>query len=393
VLKFEPALKTDSDTATTEFIFYHEGAKDTMKPKDKENHKKLRKILRLCVFVVLLSLTLGACSTNDKKTLSIFIAGSLIVPFDELEQAYEVLHPEVDVRVEAHGSIQCVRHVTEIHDLIDVLVPADYALIPMLMYASSVPETGRPYADWYIKFASNEVVLAYTPDSQSADEITQDNWYEIIARPDVKFGLSDPRLDAAGYRSLMIVQLAENFYGDPTIFERVYLGRFREPMRVEKFSEQQIIHVPELLETNADSNIVLRGGSIALLALLESGDVDYAFEYKSVARQHGLRYVKLPPEINLGDQTWVENYALVQVQLDFQRFASVTPVFDGEVVGYGVTIPSNAPNPEDAQKFVEFLLGSEGVAIMDRNNHPMFAELHVDHCAALPETLKPFCDK
>jgi len=52
-------------------------------------------------------------------------------------------------------------------------------------------------------------------------------------------------------------------------------------------------HLPELIEITDTSNIVMRGGSIALLALLESSDIDYAFEYESVARQHGLEYVEL----------------------------------------------------------------------------------------------------
>ena len=60
----------------------------------------------------------------------------------------------------------------------------------------------------------------------------------------------------------------------------------------------------EILETSDSSNILLRGGSVALLALLESGDVDYAFEYASVARQHGLSYVELPPPLNLSDPSF-----------------------------------------------------------------------------------------
>lgn len=363
-------------------------------PQRHESTKKTKKLsgtLCLCAFVVILGFMLAACSSETKTPLRVFIAGSLVVPFSELEQAYEEQHPEVDVQVEAHGSIQVIRHVTEIRDLIDIVVPADYALIPILMYAHTVPESGEPYADWYIKFASNRVVLAYKPGSLAADEIDANNWHEIIARPEVKFGLSDPRLDAAGYRSLMIVQLAENYYSDPTIFERVFLGRFKEPMRVERSGEQQVIHVPELLEMAPDANIVLRGGSVALLALLESGDIDYAFEYESVARQHGLSYVELPPELNLGDPAQVENYARVQVRLDFQRFSSVKPEFDGEVIGYGVTIPSNAPNPAEAQAFVAFLLGPEGAAIMEANNHPVFAVPQVDNCSAIPKNLQTLC--
>lgn len=363
------------------------------KRKDAKKTKRLGGTLCLCVFVVILSFTLSSCSSNAKTPLSVFIAGSLMVPFAELEQAYEELHPDVDLRVEAHGSIQCIRHVTEIHDPIDVVIPADYALIPMLMYSNSVPESDELYADWYIKFASNRVVLAYNPESRVANEITSENWYEIIARPEVKLGLSDPRFDAAGYRSLMIVQLAENYYVDITIFERVYLGRFKEPITVEKSGDEQVIHVPEVLETTSESNIVVRGGSVALLALLESGDIDYAFEYESVARQHGLSYVELPAELNLSDPAWADNYASVQVRMDFQRFSSVNPVFNGEVIGYGITIPSNAPNPAEAQAFVEFLLSPQGAAIMENNNHPMFYEPQADNCAALPDNLKTYCDK
>ncbi len=208
-------------------VFHYKG---TMKHKATTKNKKLSGTLCLCVFVVLLSFVLSACRSDPKTPLTVFIAGSLMVPFDELEQAYEELHPEIDVRVEAHGSIQVIRHVTEIHDRIDVVVPADYALIPLLMYENPVPKSGEPYADWYIKFASNRVVLAYQPGSLAADEVNAENWFDVIARPEVKFGLSDPRMDAAGYRSLMIVQLAENFYNDPTIFERIYLGRFKEPL-------------------------------------------------------------------------------------------------------------------------------------------------------------------
>ena len=49
-----------------------------------------------------------------------------------------------------------------------------------------------------------------------------------------------------------------------------------------------------------DAHILLRGASIQLIALLESGDLDYGFEYESVIRQHGLKLLSLPDEVNLG---------------------------------------------------------------------------------------------
>ena len=55
----------------------------------------------------------------------------------------------MDVLNECHGSIQVIRHVTELHEQIDVVATADYALIPMLMYAVDDPDSGLPYANWY----------------------------------------------------------------------------------------------------------------------------------------------------------------------------------------------------------------------------------------------------
>jgi molybdate/tungstate transport system substrate-binding protein len=189
----------------------------------------------------------------------------------------------------------------------------------------------------------------------------------------------------------MIVQLAEDYYGNPTLFERVFLGRFKEPITVEKAGLLRIIQVPEILETAPESNIVLRGGSVALLALLESGDIDFAFEYESVARQHGLNYLELPSQLNLSDQDYAANYANVQVRLDFQRFSSVKPEFPGEIIGYGITIPKNAINPLAAQDFVEFVLSPQGAAIMEDNFHPVFERPEIDNCLSLPERLQNMC--
>ena len=66
--------------------------------------------------------------------------------------------------------------------------------------------------------------------------------------------------------------------------------------------------MPEVLETKPDAHIILRGGSIMLIALLESGDLDYAFEYESVIRQHGLEMVSLPDEVNMGETDFESAY-------------------------------------------------------------------------------------
>lgn len=343
----------------------------------------------LVAVVILAAAAVPACSP-ERISLKVQYAGSLIVPFTALEAAYEAAHPEVDVQMEGHGSIQVIRHVTEIGDLVDVAVTADAALIPLLMYEKEVPETGEPFAEWYIEFATNRLTLGYRRSSAHAAEITADNWHQVVGRPGVTLGLADPRLDPAGYRALMVLVLAQQEYGEPTLFYDLAGARLKPPVLTEEDDGRTVIVVPELLEPRSGSGLLMRGASIQLTALLESGDLDYAFEYESVIRQHGLEMVALPDSLNLGAEAYRDRYRQVQVRLDFRRFASVDPVFDGDVIRYGVTIPANAPNPGEAVRFIAFLLGPEGRAIMEANYQDLLAQPEADHYDALPDDLQPY---
>ena len=160
----------------------------------------------------------------EKTKLVVFAAGSLIVPFQELEAAFEESYPGVDLQMEYHGSIQVIRHVTELHEPIDVVATADASLIPQLMFETRDEQSGQPYADWYIRFAGNKLALAYHPDSQYAAEIATDNWAEILAHPDVQLGLSDPRFDALGYRAFMAVALQEQLQKNYKLFNDIFTG-------------------------------------------------------------------------------------------------------------------------------------------------------------------------
>ena len=351
-------------------------------------------LLAVAILVVLLFCmpVAGGCGGgNDGGTIRVLYAGSLILPFAEIEKQFEALHPEIDINGEAHGSIQVLRHVSDIHEMADVLISADSQLIPLLLYSSTDPDSGEPYGSWRIDFATNEMAIAYTEQSRYADEITSDDWYDIITRPDVRLGIADPRFDANGYRALMMLKLAEEPYGKPTLFFDAFDGQFTSPVTVEDEGQQAVIHVPEILETKSGARVVMRAYSVQLLPLLESGEIDYAIEYLSVVEQHGLQYVTLPPEVNLGDESLGNLYGKVRVDLDYQRFATVKPSFVGQVITYSLTIPSNAGNPEAAAAFVSFLLGPEGRKIMDQYHQLMFATPRCDNLDAVPEELRGLC--
>ena len=349
-------------------------------------------LLAAALLAVAVVVLLGGCGGQTRQVKLIY-AGSLIVPFDKLATAFEAAHPGVTVTTESHGSIQVLRHVTELGDLFDLAVTADEQLIPPLMYDRKDPHTGKPYADWYCSFATNRMVLAISPKSPLADQLASPDWYRRITRPDVRFGLADPRFDAAGYRALMVLQLAERAYHDPFLFEDMVMGKFTSPITVDRIGGVDRIRVPEILETTGGSNVVLRGASIQLVALLESGDLDCAFEYESVARQHGLKYVRLPASIDLGEAAQRASYRTVEVKLDSQRFASVRPVFRGDLIRYALTIPANAPDPGLADEFAAYLLGRQGRRILQQEYQPVLTPPTLDNAAAAPEGVRRACGR
>lgn len=314
------------------------------------------RFLLLCT--VFLLLCAGCMDQSEEQvTVRIVSAGSLLVPLEAIEEAYETLHPEVDIQVEGHGSIQAIRQVTDLNRRFDLVLVADQALIPDMMYREMDGGKGN-YTDSFVPFATNEMVIAYTDQSMYADEISPDNWYQILARPEVRIGFSNPMLDACGYRALMVTALAGEYYGDDGLFHQM-IGDHIHPMAtVERSGDGISIVLPELL-LPADDKLSIRSGSIYLLALLDAGGMDYAFEYRSVARDHGLHWIDLPPEIDLSEPQFLDNYKKVRVNLGYQRFESIENIRIGEPIVYAATIPNNAEKPEHAEQFLEFMI--EGI--------------------------------
>ena len=108
---------------------------------------------------------------NQKQVLTVFCATSLQYPLNQVEADFEKANPNVDVQIQGHGTIQVIRHVTELNYKVDLLLVADYSLISRMMYPTIDTQTNQSYADYYIRFATNKLVLAYSNASKYASEI------------------------------------------------------------------------------------------------------------------------------------------------------------------------------------------------------------------------------
>lgn len=290
-------------------------------------------------------------------SLTVFHAGSLSVPMKQIAAQFMKIHPNMDIRLEAAGSRECARKITELKRYCDVLVSADCEVIEQLL----IPD----YATWNIPFATNEMAILYTDKSRRQAEISDKNWFDVLLDDRIAFGRSDPNSDPSGYRAVLCMKLAEKHYDRPGL-------------------------AADLL---AKDTRFLRPKSTDLLALLESGSIDYLISYRSLAGQYGLKCLILPNQINLKDTACLPLYQSVSVTLTGRKPGD-TIEQRGEVSVYGLTIPTQAPNPAAATAFVQFFLRADaGMAIIEKYGQPSALPSQTSTYDRIPQPLREFVRK
>ena len=303
----------------------------------------------ITIGIVVTAVGLWTWRAEQTEELIIFHAGSLT---KVVEDVGAVMSGEYGIRVvgEPSGSVDAVRKVTDLGRSCDVLMVADYRLVRDMMFDGG-------YADWVLVFASNEMVVAYTNKSLYADEISSENWLEVLLRDDVRVGFSNPNRDPCGYRALMVLALSSIHYGT------------EEPLRMLEehasipYTDNGTCLLVDATELQPDSvKVFVREMSVELVSLLEAGVLDYAFEYRNVAQVKGLRFVELPDEVNLANPDMDDLYSRVAVEI--VGAGGSTQTLSGSSIAYGVTVPDCVVHQKDAVRFVEFLLSEGGRQIL-----------------------------
>jgi molybdate/tungstate transport system substrate-binding protein len=311
----------------------------------------MRKLINRSIFILII-FTTGACINNtNKSTLTIFHAGSLSIPLNQIAKEFEKENPNSKILLEAAGSRKCARKITDLNKTCDLFASADYTVIDQLL----IPE----YADWHIKFAGNEMVIAMHPD---APELTRENWPKQLLDPQSRYGRSDPNSDPCGYRTVLSIKLAEQLYN---------LNGFADSI------------------LSKDEKYV-RPKETDLLALIESRTIDYFFIYRSVAEQHNLKYLELPDKINLGKEEHKQFYANATVDVSGKKPGEFITK-KGEPMIYALCIPNNSKNKELALQFAKFILEKEkGMHIIESNGQSSLVPSETRYYNEIPDQLKHF---
>jgi molybdate/tungstate transport system substrate-binding protein len=318
-----------------------------MKPDDATYRLILFAALSIIIVVIVFSISVPlddsfAATVTDPQSSSsqgkvfVMYAASLLKIFENtLGPSF---HNETGYTYEGEGrgSVQVANMILDGLRRPDVFVSAGTIPIMKLMNKTDVGDSKPPLASWLVKFASAEMVIAYSPTSHYYTDlekarIGETPWHKVLSKQGLKFGRTDPELDPKGYYMILTAKLSNIYYNDSTIKQRI-LGDDRNPKQL--FPE-------ETLKTT-----------------LESGQLDAVAAYKHEAISRGLPYISLPAEINLAHPTFS----------DFYRRASYTltdghRVFGGPIY-FSATIPGTAKNLNGAVAFVKFLLSSNGERIL-----------------------------
>ncbi len=241
--------------------------------------------------------------------LTIFHAGSLAPLMEELTKEF-TKETGIKVQRRAGGSLFLARIIEDERTEWDLFFSADEDILEKMK---------SRYCDTVIPFASNEIVIAYTPKSRFAQDINALNWPEILSRGGVRIGRANPELDPCGYRTLILFEIL-------------------------KTSKDTVL--AKKIINNSGTSFV-RPKSAEISNLLEMGEIDYAFLYLSDAKIRNLPYINLNDSLNFSNFDLVEFYKKFNISLQSETI-------EGKPIVYAFCINKQSINKESVKAFLRF---------------------------------------
>ena len=206
----------------------------------------------------------------------------------------------------------------------DVFISATPSVNNGLMGASN-----GDWVSWYATFAQSPLVIGYSASSRFAEDLKTKPWYEVLREPGIRIGRTDAKLDPKGALTVQLMAKAEQVYHQPGLAQAV-LGAPDNPDQV-----------------RPEENLVGR---------LQSGQIDVGFFYSTETSDMHIPAIALPPEVALS-------------------------------AVYTITVLRDAAAPDGAAKFVDFLLGPQGQAVMKEHGLATLTPAVTGNAADIPTAI------
>ncbi len=302
--------------------------------------------------------------------INILTAGSLTNILDTTKNKFEAKNYYlVNVYISAYGSSTCANYIKQ-GTPCDVFFSADYQVIRDELCPIPLPDNPlMNYADWWVSFARNELVIMYSPTTTIGSIINETNWYNLLITGQGTWARSDPDADPCGRRALITLNISDTYYPEHSAEYPGYPG-----------------HVLDYVMTMPD-HIIVVAKAFDIVAGMQSGQIDAGFEYESIALQYGLPYITLPENVSLGNPS--EDYDAWYSQWSIDTGENV---FWGSSIKYALTIPNTAQNVALAIEFTKYVLSPEGQSIFTDGGQPVIdPPIAEGNLAKIPSAILSLC--
>ncbi len=297
-----------------------------------------KQILPFFPISLVVLLLLSACgsttsgSPTPKGTVSVAYAASLSNIMEHIVKPAFQQSTGYTYQGEGKGSSALVNEIKGKLSFPDVFISANPQLNAQLMGTAN----GK-YTSWYLNFARTEMVIGYNPNSKFAADFQavasgSMQWYEVLAKPGLRLGRTDPLLDPKGVNTIYTLELAADYYKQPGLKQAI-LGSDENTSQI--FPEEE------------------------LASRLGTGQLDAGFFYINEVKSAKIPSISLPDQINLGNPTMASQYATVA-----WTNPKTNAVSKGAPIVYTVTVLNTAKDSTGGIAFTNFLLSSQGQSLL-----------------------------
>lgn len=248
-------------------------------------------------------------------SVSVAYAGSLVATMEGPLKPVLRRQTGLEFSGEAKGSRALTNLIAAGLRTPDVFVSADPSLVVSL-------DRERRLVLGYAVFGSARMVVAYSQRSPRRALFEQAaagklSILDVLANPAVRVGRTDPQLDPKGARTIRVLQLLGSHYHDAAKARMI-------EQKAETFPEED------------------------LAVRVESGELDAGFFYSTEIPGRDLHAVELPGDTNLSHD-----------------------------IAYALAVMRNAPHPQAAKVFAQFVLRGGGKALLEKAGLQYFRHPHI----------------
>lgn len=273
----------------------------------------------LAIFIIISSV-FSLQAEPVKGELNVFYPENIQFLMEKFKHGFEKENPGVQIILKKASGPDQVQNMSDGTEAADILILSDDRL--------ARPSLESVYQSAPTDFMSDEIAIIAGKNAKFFEELQPRYWHTYLLRPDVRVGIPDASKSYAAVRIPLVWKLAETWVHQMSLYENF---------------------TAKLKTTQTEQSMI---------SALKSGDLDYAFDYATQAKQNDLRVFRLLKYYNLGDPSLAHLYKSAVIEVDGNK------LLYGEPIIYSIGCLKKSKNQTAAQAFIDYVTGTQGRAIL-----------------------------